>query len=74
VGGHDPLADEGGIDLVDEAVEADGTVLLHLAGGLEQEQIVEIEGDLVDQSAPQSVPFTSHCGALYWQRCLSFSM
>jgi hypothetical protein len=52
VGGHDPLADEGGIDLVDEAVEADGTVLLHLAGGLEQEQIVEIECDLVDQSAP----------------------
>jgi len=57
--GHDPLTDEGGIDLLDEAVEAHGRSLSHLACGLEQEQIVEIEGELGDQSVPQSVPFIS---------------
>ena len=37
------LPHQGGIDLVEHPVEADGAVLLHLALGLEQEQIIQIQ-------------------------------
>ena len=47
----DPLADQRGIDLVDDAVEADGAVGFDLAHGLEQEQIVEIDTGL-DEADP----------------------
>ena len=40
----DPFADQGGIDLVEGAIETDSAILLHLAGGLEQEQLIEILG------------------------------
>jgi len=40
-----PLVHQGGIDLVvDDAAEAGSAVFLHLAGSLEQEQIIQIEG------------------------------
>ncbi len=34
----DVLSHQGGIDLIDETVQADGVVLLHLATGLEEER------------------------------------
>ena len=39
----DGLADEHGVDLVEPAVEADGTVLHDAALGLEEEEVVEVE-------------------------------
>lgn len=39
----DLVPDQGGIDLVDHAVEAHGAVLLYFAFGLEEEQIIEVQ-------------------------------
>ena len=40
----DPLPDEEGIDLVEAAVQADGAILVDAAPGLEEEDLVEVEG------------------------------
>ena len=38
----DGLADQASIDLVDDALQADGAVLLNLAVELEEEQFIEV--------------------------------
>ena len=43
---RDLLPDQRRLDLVDDTLEADRAVLMHLAFGLEQEQIVQVQGGL----------------------------